>query len=273
MKKLIIISACASIFLSCQGKKDGEKNIARVGSSVITESYLEEKMAELGPEASKFLSSAPGKKQFLDMLINEKLVKMASENSPVRNSKEYKDRIEEMRKESEKRIKEYKEYLLTKMFLEDLRKRELEVTDEEVKSYVKAHPKFVTLEHIVADSYDTADEILKKIKSGVSFEKILQDKKYEGSVAGGKLPPILPGEFLPELEDMIDKMKVGETQGVVASKMGFHVIRKTNESMVDTSKLENLERVRKVLEKKKFDDYIAKLQKRYKVEVLDERYK
>ncbi len=273
MKKIIIVSVCVSIFLSCQGKKENEKTIARVGSSVITESYLEEKMSELGPEASKFLSSTPGRKQFLDMLINEKLVKMASENSPIINSKEYKNRIEEMRQESEKRLKEYKEYLLTRMFLEDLKKKELEVTDEEVNSYVKAHPKLVTLEHIVADDYDTADEILKKIKSGSSFEKVLQDKKYEGSVAGGKLPPILPGEFLPELEDMISKIKVGEIQGVVASKMGFHVIKKISESQIDMSKLENSERVRKVLEKKKFDDYVAKLQKRYKVEVLDEKYK
>lgn len=273
MKKLILMTACAGLFFSCQGKKENEKNIARVGGSVITEKYLEEKISELGPEASKFLSSAPGRKQFLDMLINEKLVQMASENSPVRNSKEYKERVEEMRKESENRLKEYREYLLTRMFLEELKKKDLEVTDAEVKAYAQAHPKIVTLEHIVADNYNTADEILKKIKSGTSFSKIIEDKKYQGSVAGGKLPPILPGEFLPELEDMITKMRPGELQGVVASKMGFHIIRKLNESGLDMSKLETSERVRKVLEKKKFDDYMAKLQKRYKVEVLDEKYK
>ncbi len=273
MKRTIIVFSVCAFFFSCQGKKTNEKNIARVGGSVITENYLEEKIAELGPEANKFLSSAPGRKQFLDMLINEKLVKMASENSPVRNSKEYRERIEEMRKESENRLKEYREYLLTRMFMEDLKKKELEVTDAEIKDYAAAHPKMVSLEHIVADTYEKAEEILKRIKSGTSFSKISEDKKYEGTVAGGKLPPILPGEFVPELEDMITKMKVGEIQGVVASKMGFHIIKKNSETPLDLSKLENSERVRRVLEKKKFDEYIAKLQKKYKVEVLDERYK
>ncbi|MEW5950517.1 MAG: hypothetical protein GX447_06700 [Elusimicrobia bacterium] len=271
-KSLVIVSVCA-FFFSCQGKKDNEKNIARVGGSFITESYLEEKIAELGPEANKFLSSAPGRKQFLDMLVNEKLVKMASESSPLKNSKEYRERVEEMRKESENRLKEYREYLLTRMFMEDLKKKELEVTQAEIKDYAAAHPKMVSLEHIVADNYEKAEEILKRIKSGTSFSKIAEDKKYEGTVAGGKLPPILPGEFLPELEDMITKMKVGEIQGVVASKMGFHIIKKNAESALDLSKIENSERVRKVLEKRKFDEYIAKLQKKYKVEVLDERYK
>lgn len=268
----VILSVCAFLF-SCQGKKTNEKNIARVGGSIITESYLEEKMAELGPEANKFLSSSPGRKQFLDMLISEKLVKMASENSPVRNSKEYRQRVEEMRKESENRLKEYREYLLTKMFMEDLKKKELEVTDAEIKDYAASHPKMVSLDHVVADTYEKAEEILKKIKSGVSFSKVLQDKKYEGTVAGGSLPLILPGEFVPELEDMIVKMKVGEVQGVVASKIGFHIIKKNSETPLDLKKIENSERVRRVLEKKKFDEYLAKLQKRYKVEVLDERYK
>ncbi len=67
------------------------------------------------------------------------------------------------------------------------------------------------------------------------------------------------------------KMKVGETQGIVKTSLGFHIIKKLSQDKAPAPQA--LERVRKILEKKKFDDYLAKFQDKNKVEVLDENYK
>ena len=86
-----------------------------------------------------------------------------------------------------------------------------------------------------------------------------------------RLPPVMYGEFMPELEDMAFKMRTGETQGIVKTPLGFHIIKKLAQDREDEASA--IDRVRKILEKKKFDAYLAKFQEKIKVEVLDENYK
>jgi parvulin-like peptidyl-prolyl isomerase len=273
MKKINIAVIFLLALISCQNKSVNDKVIAKVGSQTITESYLNGKMQELGPEAANYLTSKAGKKQFLDMIVNEKIISMAAQNSAVKNSKEYNQKVDEMKKQLDTRLKDFKDYLLTRMFIEDLKKKELEVSNEEAKSYIEKYPKLISIEHIVTDDYAKAQEMLEKIKSGKSITGIMQDKNYKDIAMGGKLPPVMAGEFLPELEDMIYKMKVGEVQGVVKSRIGYHVIKKISEEKINPDKPEFIERAKRVLEKKKFDEYMNNMQKKYKVEVLDESYK
>lgn len=268
-----MLFAVPLFFYSCQNKPENGKILAKVGSSVITEQYFNEKLEEVSQDPASYLNSRAGKKQFLDMLINEKLVKMASENSSIKSSKEYNEQVSLMKKELDSKLKDFKEYLLTKMWLEDLKKTELKVTDKEAEEYYQKFPKVVVIEHLIASDYETAEAMIKKIKAGTPVSKLVNDEKNEGSLAGGKLPPIMPGEFLAELEEMLSKMRKGEVQGPVKTKLGFHVIKKLDESSLDFKKPEIKERVRRVLEKKRFDDYISNIQKKYKVEVLNENYK
>jgi len=274
MKKIYFTLVVIFSFLySCQNQSEKDKVLAKVGSFTITEKYFNEKIQELNQGDNSFLNSKTGKKQFLDMLINEKLVKILSENSGLKNSKEYRDQVEMMNREMENKLKEFKEYLLTKMWLEDLKKKELNVSEKDIEDYYSKYPKTVNIEHIICDNYETAEKILKKIKSGISVSKILEENKNNPSITGGKLPPIFPGEFLPEIEDMLYKMKVGEIQGVVKTKLGFHIIKKVGESVQDLKKSDVKDKIKRILEKKKFDEYMDKVQKKYKVEVIDENYK
>ena len=273
MKKIIVLFAVPFVFNSCQNKPENGKVLAKVGSTVITEQYFNEKLEEISQDPNSYLNSKAGKKQFLDMLINEKLVKMASESSSVKNSKEYTEQVNLMKKELDSKLRDFREYLLTRMWLEDLKKKELNVSEKEAEEYYAKYPKAVVIEHLIAGDYETAEKFMKKIKAGTPVSRIVQEEKNSGTVTGGKLPPIMPGEFLPELEDMLYKMRTGEVQGVVKTKLGFHVIKKISEMSLDISKPEIRERVRRVLEKKRFDEYIANVQKKYKVEVLNEDYK
>lgn len=256
-----------SIFLSSCSSKVNEPVIATVGKSKITLSYFQKKLEEVSPDFQDYLNSSAGKKQFLDVLINERLILLAAKESSTANSKEYSSLVKKMETELKTRMDEYKEYLLTKMWIEELKKNTMLVTDKEIQEYYQEHPYEVSIEHAVLGTYEEAESVLKKVKSGMSFSKINLPSPH----GLGKLPSVMYGEFVPELEDMIFKMKIGEIQGVMKSKLGYHVVKKVSQHKTNFQEVK--ERIRKIIEKKKFDKYLDTLQSKYKVEVLNEEYK
>ncbi|NLH39759.1 MAG: hypothetical protein GX445_06830 [Elusimicrobia bacterium] len=272
MKKNIILSvSILALLFSCQKKENKSKVIAKVGNTSITEDYLNEKAMEIGD--FDYLKTKIGKKQFLDILVNERLVKMASENSDVKNSKEYKENIDKIEKELNKRLEEYKDMVLTKMWLEKLRENELKIADNEVTEYIKQNPYMVSLDQIITTDYETAQSIMAAMKKGESMDSIAKKYKDNPNVVVNKLPPVIKGELMPELEDMAFKMRVGELGGIIKTKLGYHIVKKLAQNSYDPNNVQFKERIKNVLEKKKFDSYMDKLQSKYKVEVVDEEYK
>jgi peptidyl-prolyl cis-trans isomerase C len=267
MRTLLTIMAAALALSGCS--KQADKVIAKVGSEKITEAYLQDKFAEISPAAQEYLSSKPGRKQFLDVLIHERMMLMAARKSRVASDDKYKASVREKELEMKETLEAYKDFMLTRMWIEDMRESELKITDQEAQDYYQKYPYTVRLAHILMPSYEEAEKVVKKLKGGADFEKTA--KAYSMDKETVRLPPVMYGEFMPELEDMAFKMRTGETQGIVKTSMGFHIIKKLGQDKVEQAR--GLERVRKILEKKKFDAYLAKFQEKNKVEVLDEDYK
>ena len=267
MKRLLSLCGAALLLAAC-GRQDG-KVIAKVGSEKITETYLQEKFAEISPAAQEYLSSKPGRKQFLDVLIHERLMLLAARKSRVASGDDYKGRVRQKEAEMKDTLQAYKDFMLARMWIEDMREGELKVTDQEVQEYYQKYPSKVTLAHILLPSYEEAEKVMKKLKGGADFDRTAKEFSLDKETV--RLPPVMYGEFMPELEDMAFKMKTGETQGIVKTPMGFHIIKKLGQDRA--AQPEALERARKIMEKKKFDAYLAKFQEKNKVEVTDENYK
>ena len=267
MKRLIALIAAVAVFSACS-KHDG-KTIARVGSEKITETYLQEKFAEISPAAQEYLASKPGRRQFLDVIIHERLMLIAARASRVAAGADYKAKVKEKETEMRDTLQAYKDFMLTRMWVDDMRLTELKVTDQEAQEYFQKYPYRVTLAHILLPSYEEAEKVIKKLKAGADFDRTA--KEYSLDKETVRLPPVMYGEFMPELEDMAFKMRTGETQGIVKTAMGFHILKKLAQDKADQAS--GLERVHKIIEKKKFDAYLAKFQEKNKVEVIDENYK
>ena len=267
MKRLLTLLGVVLTLAACS-RQDG-KVIARVGSEKITEAYVQEKFSEISPAAQAYLATKPGRKQFLDVLIHERLMLMAARKSRVASGDDYKSRVREKETEMKQTLQDYKNFMLTRMWVEDMRSNELKVTDEEVRAYYEKYPYKVTLAHILLSNSEEAEKAMHKIKSGADFEKTAREFSLDREAV--RLPPVMYGEFMPELEEMAFKMRVGETQGVVKTPLGYHIIKKLAQDKADPASA--LDRVRKILEKKKFDAYLAKFQDKMKVEVTDENYK
>ncbi|MBI4655406.1 MAG: peptidylprolyl isomerase [Elusimicrobia bacterium] len=262
IKLSLLASVIACFLFAACARNSNEKTIAKVGGMKITETYLNEKLGEISPETAGYLHTALGRKQLLDILIHEKLILLAARKSPVAASELYRGQVRKMEEEMKKRLDEYKDYILAKMWIEDMRQVSLKVADAEIDEYFYKHPYEILIEHYHFPSYKEAEDAVKKMRSGSAMK----------DVSGGKLPPMMYGEFIPELEDVAFNMRTGEIQGVIATKMGFHAIKKISQAKKELTG-EIKERTRKIVERKKFDAHLENLQSKYKVEVLDGEYK
>ncbi len=262
-----------AFFLNACNKTANETVIATVGKSKISQIYIENKLLEISPDYQNHFLTKGGKKQFLDILINERLILLDAKSNNIGKSEIYKQQTAQMEKDLNKKLDDFKTYLITKMWIEELKSTRINIPEEDIKAYYNKNPKEVAVEQILLPTYKEAEVIYKRVKSGRNFSKVAKAKsKLTGLPNGGRLPSIMKGEFIPELEDMAFKMKTKEVQGIVKTKFGYHILRKISQKRLAFNENTKM-RIRRVLEKKKFDEYIKDLQVKYKIEVLDEKYK
>jgi hypothetical protein len=73
------------------------------------------------------------------------------------------------------------------------------------------------------------EEALKKLKDGSKFEEIVGEYSDEPNAGarGGDLGKFRKGAMDPAFTAAVEKLKVGETSGVVESAFGYHIIVRT----------------------------------------------
>jgi len=149
------------------------------------------------------------------------------------------------------------------------------VTDDEVRDYIAKNPVEVEIRHVLLATPAKAEEVAKKLRAGANFAKIAQEDSLDASTAsqGGRFPPLMYGEVIPELEEVVFKMRVGEIGGPLKSKFGYHVVKKDSEHRLSADSAETRERVAHLLEKQKLDAYLQQKQEMFPVEVVDEQFK
>jgi peptidyl-prolyl cis-trans isomerase C len=250
-----------------------EPVLARVGTLKITLSEFQRKLAEVAPEYQLYVDTPHGRRQFLDILIREKLILAMAKSSGVEKTSEYKAQVDQLKAEAAERLKEGRDDLLTHMWLDNLRRKGiLSVTDADVRRYYSEHPVEIYLRHILLGTSEEAQQVLRRVRSSGRFAEVAQEKSLDAETAsrGGVMDPAIYGEVIPELEDVVFKIRIGETVGPVRSKFGYHIIRKDSEKRLPFSQAED--RIRKVLEKQKLDQYLQSMQSQYPVEVADAQF-
>lgn len=259
---------------ACRGEKDPV--MARVGKLKITQSEFQRKLSEVSPGYRDYVLTPSGRRQFLEVLIREKLVLAAAQQSDVPRSADFRARLEQLRRDEEDRVREGGEAILTMMWIEDLRKRgAIKPTDDEVRAYFNSYPSEVDLRHVQLATSNEAEAIAKRLRAGANFAKIAEKESLDAATAanGGRFATMLYGEILPELEEVVLRMRVGEIGGPLKSKFGYHVLRKDAEHKISYDNEEQRERVTRLIEKQKLDRHLQQVQEKFPVEVVDERLK
>ncbi|MDE2040134.1 MAG: peptidylprolyl isomerase [Elusimicrobia bacterium] len=271
MRRWLIVVAAGLALAGCRRR---EPVIAKVGSLAITSSEFEHKLEEVAPGYQDYVGTSSGRRQFLDILIREKLILAAAEASDVKRSAQFRSKVEQMRRESQLRLREDRDYLLTRMWIDELRsKGMLSVSEQEALDYWRKHPTEVSARNILVATPQLAQEIAKKARAGADFARLARKYSLDAktAAAGGRMTTTLYGEIIPDLADTIFRMRVGEVAGPIKSKFGYHIIKKDGERRVAFKRVR--ERILRLLEDEKLDGYLQSLQNRFPVEVVDERFK
>jgi hypothetical protein len=74
-----------------------------------------------------------------------------------------------------------------------------------------------------------ATEAMKKAKSGAKFEDLVKEYSDEpgAGARGGDLGTFKKGQMVPEFQNAVEKLKVGEVSDLVKTPFGYHVILRT----------------------------------------------
>ena len=198
-----------------------------------------------------------------EALINQELLSRAAIDKGLDKNPKLVAAMEMMRREQ-----------LAKAYLEDYVVAH-PVTDAEIKSeYDRAKAAAGGSEykarHILVKTEAEAKAIIAQLNKKVAFDKLAKEKSIDkgSAVNGGDLGWNIPGSFVKEFGEAMQKLKKGEiTKAPVQSQFGWHVIklddlRPTQFPALDEVKNE----VRQQIQQKRVRDAITELRAKAKVE-------
>ncbi|MDZ7374885.1 MAG: peptidylprolyl isomerase [candidate division KSB1 bacterium] len=81
--------------------------------------------------------------------------------------------------------------------------------------------------HIMVKTRAEAEEILRQLREGADFEQLARQKSIGPTAAqGGDLGYFFPGDFAPQFDEAIRKLKPGEISEIVETADGYHIFKR-----------------------------------------------
>jgi len=106
-----------------------------------------------------------------------------------------------------------------------------------------------------ADARVRIDRVKDRLDSGAKFEDIARVNSEDGSAAkGGELGWVNPGDTVPEFEQAMNRLALGETSGPVRTQFGWHLIRVEERRKQDVTKDRQREQARTAIRQRKADE-------------------
>lgn len=269
MKKFLLLFFLLSLTIlllaGCEKKgKSAGPVIAKVGKADITQDDFLKEVNRIPEWAKAQFAGKEGKSKFLEELIKRELVYQDAKKMKLDMDPEYREKV-----------KEFEKMNLISLILKKEVEEKAKVDDAEVKEFFdKNADKFtigtkVRASHILVDTEDQGKKIRERIKKGESFAKMAETlSKDKGSAQkGGDLGYFGSGQMVPEFEQAVMGLKIGEISEPVKSRFGYHIIQLTDVKKGETASFEQTKEAIKrqlLAEKQKglIDSYIGNLMKK-----------
>jgi parvulin-like peptidyl-prolyl isomerase len=256
-----------------------ERVLAEVGNQKITEKEFQEFVSTL-PEQWQVRAKTPaGKKQILDYLVRNKLIRIEAERRGIPNRPEVKKKIED----AEQRI-------ITQELLTEFRKN-LSIPEDELKKYYEQHkaefttPELVHLQQIlirtpsadpkeVEKAMKKAESLLKRAQKGEPFDQLARKNSDDPATAskGGDQGYLPVNQLDPLIARTIQGVNPGQIVGPTRTAMGWHVIKVVdrkpgNERPFSEVREEVIQRYTPQYQQIANEKFFEDLKQRYKVRI------
>jgi len=214
------------------------------------------------------------KSNVLDQIISEKLLIQEAKN---RGLEQDKDVLEQ--------IKNTTEQILVQSLIEKEIIGKVKVDDQEALTYYEENKdNFITKEqvylyNILVETEEVAKDILEKLKAGGDFIEIAKEKSTGPSAAqGGDLGYISKGDLIPEIENVVFALEIGNISDIIKSQYGFHILKVTDKK---PEVLKTFEEVKEEIaptllstkQKEAFDNLLEELKSQVTIEINEEALK
>ncbi|MBR7116685.1 MAG: peptidylprolyl isomerase [Clostridia bacterium] len=246
-----------------------EKILARVGTLTVTEAEVEEFLQGLGQRAQAY-NNPEGRKIILEQLIGNKLLLLDARRNLYEGEAEFRAELAKL-----------KDSLLVSYAGKKVLGG-ISITDKEIEDYYNENKErfigeeSVNASHILVETKELALEILAKIKSGeMSFEDAAkQFSSCPSKENGGELGDFTQGQMVPEFDQAVFAMQVGEiTEEPVQTQFGFHIIKLNAKNAAEVAPLAEIkEQLGEMLlgekRRKAYESKINQLKIMYPVDLL-----
>ncbi len=190
--------------------------LAKIGDEEITSQDLVAAMERVPARRREAV-----KDEILDDFVQDRVFAAEARKAGLENDPD-------VQKAVEKKINE----TLARYFVKKHLEKEAEPSQEGIKAYYERYtdqfivPERVLLQHIVVKDRPKAEELLKALKAGGSFEALAKENSVcrcweKGGVHGW----LYKGRVVPELEEEAFGSKKGELRGVIETKQGFEIFK------------------------------------------------
>jgi peptidyl-prolyl cis-trans isomerase C len=211
------------------------------------------------------------KRNVLDQIISEKLLIQEAKN---RGLEQDKDVLEQ--------IKITTEQILVQSLIEKEIIEKVKVDDQEALTYYEENKNnFITKEqvylyNILVETEEVAQDILEKLKAGGDFIEIAKEKSTGPSAAqGGDLGYVSKGDLIPEIENVVFALEIGDISDIIKSEYGFHILKVTDKK---PEVLKTFEEVKEEIaptllstkQKEAFDNLLEELKSQVTIEINEE---
>ncbi len=244
------------------------KIIAKVNGKEITQDNMDLLIRSLGPQRAAQFQGEEGQKQLVDELINQELFYFDAIDNKVDESERFKAEMKVARENILKQIHIQNTIDVSVKSEEELKK----YYEENLDKYIS--PLSVDAKHILVDSEEKAKQILEEIKAGKDFSIAAQEySSCPSKDRGGDLGEFTKGQMVPEFEDAVFAMNVGEISEPVKTQFGYHLIQLNNKNEEGHYPFEEVKpQIEQQLfieaQNKAYFDKVGELKQKYEVEIM-----
>jgi peptidyl-prolyl cis-trans isomerase C len=247
-----------------------ENILAKVGDIEITTKKMDDIIQTLAPQQAMEVSTPEGRKKLLNELIDGELFYLDAVENGIDKDEDFLKIMEEA-----------KHNLLQRFAIQKLISN-IDVTEEELKSfYTENKSRFasqseVTSRHILVESEEKGNEVLKEINEGLDFSEAA--KKYSSCPSkerGGDLGSYSKGQMIPEFEEVAFNLNEGEMSGLVKTQFGYHIIITDKKTVGEEKPFEEVEtEIKQMLTRNKqneiYKSKLTDLKNKFTIEINEE---
>ena len=291
-----------------------DKIIAVVNDDIILQSELEESYAPLKAQYEKAYEAdqlheklLEAKKGILNQLIDDKLLIQEAKRVGFTAEEERIDfLIDNLKKKfpTQEKFEEaltnqgftlsklrekYRDQIIKQSYIDRAIRMRIEVKPVEVEEYYEAHkedfmePEEYKASHILikkegneVEAEKIANEVLEKLRAGADFTLMAKEYSNDPNASdGGNLGFLKRGEMIPEFEQTLLELKVGDVSEIVKTRLGYQIIRLDARKEPKVKELPEVKNeIEQILSKdkmgEKYKEIINKLKKTAYVDIKDE---